>query len=155
LYIAIDMNSRSGGGGPRGAGPGAPQGVAFADAPARPAARSSALQVAARLLESGVDPDTQLNMHRPGRGAHSGRFTDDLMTTGCTPLLRAAATMDRRAVELLLQHGAAPDLPNVMGVTPLMAASGIGYGQGSSRAGVPAMGPDPEANAVAIIQMLL
>src|SRR5690606_35083172 len=98
---------------------------------------------------------TQLNMHRPGRGASSGRFTDDLMTTGCTPLLRAAATMDVRAVELLLRHGAAPDLPNVMGVTPLMAASGIGYGQGSSRAGVPAMGPDPEANAVAVARLLL
>ena len=42
------------------------------------------------------------------------------------------------AVELLLQHGAMPDLPNVMGVTPLMAAAGIGYGQGSSRAGVQA-----------------
>ena len=117
--------------------------------------RGPSLERTARLLEAGVDPDTQLNMHRPGRGGNTARFTDDLLTTGCTPLLRAAATMDRRAVELLLQHGAAPDLPNVMGVTPLMAASGIGYGQGSSRAGVPAMGPDPEANAVAIIQMLL
>lgn len=157
LYIAIDMNSRSGGGGggPRGAGSAAPAGVAFADAPLRRATQSSALQLAARLLETGVDPDTQLNMHRPGRGASSGRFTDDLLTTGCTPLLRAASTMDHRAVELLLQHGAAPDLPNVMGVTPLMAASGIGYGLGSSRAGVPAMGPDPQANAVAVVRLLL
>jgi ankyrin repeat protein len=164
LYVAIDMSSR-GGAGPRGgaAGPGAradatsaaaPSGIAFADAPAA-SVRTSALQVAARLLEMGVDPDTQLNMHRPGRGGNTARFTDDLLTTGCTPLLRAAWSMDRRAVELLLRHAAMPDLPNVMGVTQLMAASGIGYGQGSSRAGVGPVGPNPEANAVAVIQMLL
>src|SRR5690606_25085901 len=136
----VDPGGPDGPGGPGGA----PAGVQFADAVA-PRVHFSALQLAARLLEMGVNPNTQLNMHRPGRGANSGRFTDDLITTGCTPLLRAASTVDRRAVELLLQHGAAPDLPNVMGVTPLMAAAGIGYGQGSSRAGVQAVGPDPEA----------
>src|SRR5690606_22238491 len=121
-------------GGPDGPG-GAPAGVQFAEAVAprvqfaeavAPRVQFSALQLAARLLGMGVNPNTQLNMHRPGRGANSGRFTDDLITTGCTPLLRAASTVDRLAVELLLQHGAAPDLPNVMGVTPLMAAAGIG-----------------------------
>jgi ankyrin repeat protein len=120
-----------------------------------PRAPASALQVAQRLLEAGVNPDTQLNMHRPGRGGNTARFTDDLLTTGCTPLLRAAWSADHRAVELLLRHGAAVDLPNVMGVTPLMAASGIGYGDGSSRAGVQALGPDPEANALAVLRMLL
>src|SRR5690606_11990952 len=161
LYVAIDMNSRAAG--PRGGGPGGPAGpvgpagpagVAFADGPA-PRATASALQLAQRLLEAGVNPDTQLNMHRPGRGGNTARFTDDLLTTGCTPLLRAAWSADHRAVELLLRHGAAVDLPNVMGVTPLMAASGIGYGGGSSRAGVQALGPDPEANALAVLRMLL
>jgi ankyrin repeat protein len=164
LYVAIDMNSRGAGGGGPGAGAaarrpvdeaaGAPAGVRFAEGPA-PRAVASALQVAQRLLEAGVDPNTQLNMHRPGRGGNTARFTDDLLTTGCTPLLRAAWSTDRRAVELLLAHGALPDLPNVMGVTPLMAASGIGYGNGSSRAGVQALGPDPEANALAVIEMLV
>jgi ankyrin repeat protein len=164
LYVAIDMNSRMAGR-PRG-GAGAPaaaaggpgtvlaEGVRFADGPA-PKARSSALQLAGRLLEMGVDPNTQLNMHRPGRGGNTARFTDDLLTTGCTPLLRAAWSADHRAVELLLRHGALPDLPNVMGVTPLMGASGIGYGGGSSRAGVQALGPDPEANALEVIRLLL
>jgi ankyrin repeat protein len=173
LYVAIDMNSRMAGGprgggaggsapageagaGARGGGRDAPlaEGVRFADAPvARP--RSSALQVAERLLRMGVDPNTQLNMHRPGRGGNTARFTDDLLTTGCTPLLRAAWSADHRAVELLLRHGALPDVPNVMGVTPLMGASGIGYGGGSSRAGVQALGPDPEANAMEVIRLLL
>jgi len=149
LYIAIDMHSRGGsiegagggrggarGGGARGAGParaggppggfpargGGPPGGAPAAAPSGPP--SSAFQVAQRLLDMGVDPNTQLNMHRP----FLGRFVDDLMTTGCTPLLRAAIGFDKEAVELLLKHGAIVDLPNVMGVTPLMAASGIGWG---------------------------
>jgi ankyrin repeat protein len=173
LYVAIDMNSRMAGG-PRGGGGGAgaagagaavgargaegggalAEGVRFADPPV-PGARASALQLAERLLEMGVDPNTQLNMHRPGRGGNTARFTDDLLTTGCTPLLRAAWSADYRAVELLLRHGALPDLPNVMGVTPLMGASGIGYGGGSSRAGVQALGPDPEANAMRVIRLLL
>ncbi|MDQ2641036.1 MAG: hypothetical protein M3Y79_10725, partial [Pseudomonadota bacterium] len=147
---------RQGGGqvGPGGPGGGLAGGVRATDAPP-PAAQAGPLQVAQRLLEMGVDPNTQLNMHRPGRGGNSGRFSDDLLTTGCTPLLRAAWSVDRQAVELLLGHGALADLPNVMGVTPLMAASGIGYGLGSSRAGVGALGPDPQANAIAVIDLLL
>ncbi|MDQ2641741.1 MAG: hypothetical protein M3Y79_14310, partial [Pseudomonadota bacterium] len=106
-------------------------------------------------LEMGVDPNPQLNMHRPFRG----RFTDDLITTGCTPLLRAALSGDREAVALLLKHGALPDLPNVMGVTPLMAAAGIGFLVGASGGG---QGPiarlDDEANqdnAIAVIDLLI
>ena len=37
-----------------------------------------------RLLDAGVNPNPQLNMHRPGRGGNSGRFVDDLLTTGVT-----------------------------------------------------------------------
>ena len=65
-------------------------------------------------------------MHRPGRGGNSGRFADEIITTGATPLLRAAGSQDKEAVRLLLDHGARVDVPNVMGVTPLMAAAGFG-----------------------------
>ena len=79
-----------------------------------------------RLLAAGADVNTQLNMHRVGRGGNSQRSTDDLLTTGATPLLRTALTHDHDAMRLLLEHGAHVDLPNVMGVTPLMAATGLG-----------------------------
>jgi ankyrin repeat protein len=78
------------------------------------------------LLDAGVDPNPQLNMHRPGRGGNTSRFVDDLLTTGATPLLRAAIGHDTAALRLLLEHGALVDLPNVMGVTPLMGAAGMG-----------------------------
>ena len=48
------------------------------------------------------------------------------LTTGATPLLRAAIGHDTQAVRALLEHGALVDLPNVMGVTPLMGAAGMG-----------------------------
>lgn len=79
-----------------------------------------------RLLTAGVEVNPQLNMHRVGRGGNSQRFTDDLLTTGATPLLRAAIMHDHETMRLLLDHGALVDLPNVMGVTPLMAAASIG-----------------------------
>jgi ankyrin repeat protein len=179
LYIAIDMHSRNGNiaggggsagaggggrGGARGAGgpppggrqPGAggPPGSGSAAPPAA-AAQFSAIQVARRLLEMGVDPNTQLDMHRP----FLGRFVDDLMNTGCTPLLRAAIGMDKEAVELLLAHGAIVDLPNVMGVTPFMAAAGIGWGGvgGSGPGQSPTMKarPNLEDEAIEVLRVLL
>jgi len=184
LYIAIDMHSRGGtiagagggfgrgGGGARGAGGpplrgggppggfpargGPPPAGAPGAAPSGPPA--SAIQVAQRLLEMGVNPNTQLDMHRP----FLGRFVDDLLTTGCTPLLRAAVGFDKEAVELLLKHGAIVDLPNVMGVTPLMAASGIGWGGvgGSGPGQSPVFygrsaRPNLESEAIEVLKVLL
>ena len=122
LYLAVDMNtylSREVLGGLRGSGtdtiPGATASM-----------RTAAMDIVRRLLAAGVDVNTRLNMHRVGRGGNSQRFNDDLLTTGATPLLRAAMTHDHEAMRLLLEHGAHADLPNVMGVTPFMAAAGIG-----------------------------
>jgi ankyrin repeat protein len=153
----------AGAAGGRGAGAGGPPGGGFPGggppAAAPPgASQGSAIQIAQRLLEMGVDPNTQLDMHRP----FLGRFTDDLMNTGCTPLLRAAIGFDKEAVELLLKHGALVDLPNVMGVTPLMAVSGIGWGgvggsgPGQSPVFYGARGrPNLEDDAIEILKVLL
>jgi ankyrin repeat protein len=78
------------------------------------------------LLEAGVNPNPQLAFKEPSRGGRDNRFRDDLLTTGATPLLRAAQTFDNEVVALLLAHGALVDLPNASGVTPFMAAAGIG-----------------------------
>jgi ankyrin repeat protein len=156
----------AGAAGGRGAGAGgSPGGGGFPGggppAAAAGASQGSAIQIAQRLLEMGVDPNTQLDMHRP----FLGRFTDDLMNTGCTPLLRAAIGFDKEAVELLLKHGAIVDLPNVMGVTPLMAVSGIGWGgvggsgPGQSPLFYPLQGrpfrPNLESEAIEILKVLL
>jgi hypothetical protein len=112
----------------------------------------SALDIARRLLEGGVDPNAQLNMHRPSRGGNIGRFVDDLLTTGATPLLRAAVSHDTSAIELLLAHGALVDLPNVMGVTPLMAAAGMGI---STRDRLANIDRGPQDSAIATLEVLL
>jgi ankyrin repeat protein len=93
------------------------------------------------LLDSGVNPNHQLNMLQPSRNGNSGRFKDDLLNTGATPLLRAAQTFDNDVVKALLAHHALVDLPSAMGVTPLLAVAGIGT---RTTAGV--LGPGPPAN---------
>jgi ankyrin repeat protein len=85
---------------------------------------TAANDVVRLLLEAGVNPNAQLNMHRPSRGGNNGRFADELLSTGTTPLLRAAIGPDIEAARLLLEHGALVDLPSVHGITPLMAAAG-------------------------------
>src|SRR5690606_27074418 len=109
LYLAVDLNTYV----PR--------------SPAYPrSTKAPGLDIARRLPALGVEVNPQLNCHRPGRGRNSARFTDDLLTTGATPLLRAAITHDHDSMRLVLEHGARVDLPNVMGITPLMAATGLG-----------------------------
>jgi ankyrin repeat protein len=115
--------------------------------------RAGALDLMRRLLDAGVDPNPQLNMHRPGRGGNSGRFTDDLLTVGATPLLRAALSFDDEAIRLLLERGARVDLPNGMGVTPLMAAAGFGTSIRDIRGSHTA--PDAEARSIATMKILL
>ncbi len=119
---------------------------------AAPPQQAAALQLAKRLLEMGVEVNTQLNFHRPGRGGNSGRFTDDSLTTGTSPLLRAAISFDREVIELLLRHGALVDLPNVMGVTPLMIASGIGVSPRDTRG---TYGSDAQDRALEVLPVLL
>jgi len=93
-------------------------------------------------------------MLQPGRSGNSGRFKDDLLNTGATPLLRAAQTFDDDVVRALLEHRALVDLPNAMGVTPLMAAAGIGT---RTTAGVLGPGPpeDFEARSMKNMEILL
>lgn len=104
----------------------------------------ASLDLVKALLSAGVNPNLQLNMLQPSRNGNSGRFKDDLLNTGATPLLRAAQTFDNDVVRLLVEHHALVDLPNAMGVTPLMAAAGIG-----TRTGQSVLGPGPPADVEA------
>ncbi len=137
LYIATDMNSY---------GPNLTRGGGEL------ASGATALEIMRMLLDAGVNRDPQLNMHRPGRGGNSGRFVDDLLTTGATPLLRAANSADLDAVKLLLEYGAQVDLPNVMGVTPLLAAAGFGNARGVLRG---TFDPTQEEIVIPVLDVLL
>jgi ankyrin repeat protein len=134
LYVVINMR----GGPDSNAGPREP----------------ASLDMVRALLEAGVNPNHQLNMLQPSRNGNSGRFKDDLLNTGATPLLRAAQTFDNDVVRLLLDHHALVDLPNAMGVTPLMAAAGIGTRTGQSVLG-PGPPADVEARSIVTMEMLL
>jgi ankyrin repeat protein len=114
LYTAIDMNTYS------------LDAYTERTGPPIVTTKTTALELARLFLGAGVNPNHQLNMHRPGRGGNSGRFADEIITTGATPMLRAAGSQDSEAVRLLLEYGGRVDVPNVMGVTPLMAAAGFG-----------------------------
>jgi ankyrin repeat protein len=118
LYVAVTMR----GGRDGRAGPRPPESLEFIQA----------------LLDAGVNPNAQLAFKEPSRGGRDNRFQDDLLTTGATPLLRAAQVYDNDVVEALLAHGALVDLPNASGVTPFMAAAGIG-----TRTAAAVLGPGP------------
>jgi ankyrin repeat protein len=91
------------------------------------------LQLAALLLARGANPNAQLKQWRPPF-VRLARGQDNTLATGATPLLRAAHASDVAAVKLLLDHKALVDLPNASGITPLMAAAGVGVSQNTSRA---------------------
>jgi ankyrin repeat protein len=74
------------------------------------------------LLAAGVDVNPQLNMRRPSN--QGGRFSDPLLSTGTTPLLRALIGNNTEAVRLLLDKGANPNI-YAMGLTPWLYAAGI------------------------------
>jgi uncharacterized protein len=126
LYIAVDIKNGASGG--RGGAP-LPGALPGPGVPVVPrgsgTGRVSGMEVVKALLAAGVDPDLALNMHRPGRGENSGRFSDPLLGTGCTPLMRATLAHDIEVARLLLDNGASPNV-NAMGITPFLAAAGVG-----------------------------
>lgn len=108
LYAAVDVNTLPSGG--------------RADRPSVDAV--SAIELIERLLKAGANPNIQLKLMPPFRSLRDDRGADNLLTTGTTPLLRAAKAGDVAAVKVLLAHGAKTDIANVTGITPLMAAAG-------------------------------
>src|SRR3954469_5962927 len=141
LYTAIDMNTYS------------LDAYTERTGPPIVTTKTTVLELAQLFLRDGVNPNTQLNMHRPGRGGNSGRFADEIITTGATPMLRAAAGQDSEAVQLLLEYGGRIDVPNVMGVTPLMAAAGLGMGRASPRFNPSAL--DAQDRSIATLEIML
>jgi ankyrin repeat protein len=95
----------------------------------------TSLDFARQLVAQGADVNARLEKGESGRG----RFT----TTGSTPFLLAARTADLPLMQLLLELGADPKLPNADDSPPLLAAAGVG----ALADGDEAAGTDEEALA--------
>ncbi|HEY1898775.1 MAG TPA: ankyrin repeat domain-containing protein [Steroidobacteraceae bacterium] len=117
LYAAIDMATLPVGGRP--------------DLPSED--KTLPLQVAEMMLKAGANVNAQLKLRPPYRNGVYDRGGDQVLSTGTTPLLLAAKTGNNEAVKLLLRYHPLVDLPNSEGVTPLMAAAGMGQGFNPTR----------------------
>jgi len=85
----------------------------------------SSLDVVKRLLAKGADVNAQLKQQQPYR-TKLDRGDDTMLTTGATPLVRAAKAGDVVVMKLLLEKGADAKLTTRNGINPLMAAAGLG-----------------------------
>jgi ankyrin repeat protein len=85
----------------------------------------TSLELIKLLLDKGANVNAQLKKQQPYR-TKLDRGDDTMLTTGTTPLLRAAKAADLPAMRLLLAKGADPKLATRAGITPLMAAAGLG-----------------------------
>lgn len=110
LYMAVDLNTLPHGGWP--------------DLPSLD--ETTSLKLIELLLAAGANPNAQLKLFPPYRHLSNDRGFDLMLTIGTTPLLRAAKAGDTPVVKLLLEAGANPNLANVLGYTPVMAAAGLG-----------------------------
>jgi uncharacterized protein len=85
----------------------------------------TSMDVIQSLLAHGADVNAQLKKQTPYR-TKVDRGADTMLTTGATPLLRAAKAGDAEAIHVLLAKGADVKLTTKFGMTPLMAAAGLG-----------------------------
>jgi ankyrin repeat protein len=110
LYLAVDYNTLPHGGRP--------------DQPS--VDDTLPIDIVRMLLDRGANPNPQLKLFPPYRATGADRGVDRMLTYGATPLLRAAKAQDAPVIKLLLDHGARIDLTNNQGMTPTLAASGMG-----------------------------
>ncbi len=89
------------------------------DPPPRGSGRVSSLAFVRQIVSMGANPNLQLtNRRTPGKA--------ELNMMGATPLLLACKTADLPLMKLLIELGADPQLANVDGCTPFLAAAGVG-----------------------------
>jgi ankyrin repeat protein len=85
----------------------------------------SSLDLIRSLLAHGASVNMQLKTQQPYR-TKVDRGNDTMLTTGATPILRAAKAGDTVVIALLLAKGADAKLATRNGINPVMAAAGLG-----------------------------
>jgi uncharacterized protein len=96
--------------------------------PPRGSGDLSSIDIVRQLVAHGADLDMRLERGTSERG----RFT----TTGSTAFLMAARACDVPLMNLLVELGADPEIPNADNCSPLLAAAGVGaLGDGDEAAG--------------------
>ena len=109
--------------------------------PPMPTGTLDSLDLARALLERGADPNVRvywaeipfevdLGIVKPPPNISVGR--NFISFVGATPFYLAAKHADADLMRLLVEYGADPLLPTDQGVTPLMAAAGVGFWDGES-----------------------
>ena len=109
--------------------------------PPMPRGRTTALELAEKLLQHGADPDIRVDWEDRPFDKLGAAVTNPpniqlgrhiLSYVGATPYWLAANNGDVALMRVLLEYGADPMIPNRFGVTPLMVAAGLNYYEGET-----------------------
>lgn len=120
---------------------GGPATAKKAHAPPPPTGNMDALELAKALLRHGANPNVRIAWEEKKFDKEGGTVKNPpnivlgrhfLTYNGATPFYVAAQNGDAPLMRILAEGGADAKIPTVQGVTPLMAAAGLGYWQGES-----------------------
>ena len=109
--------------------------------PPVPNGKLDSLDLARALLKHGANPNVRIGWKEQKYNRDFGviKGPPDIPTgrhyisyVGATPFYVAAQTGDAPLMRVLAEGGADPKMPTIQGITPLMAAAGIGYWDGES-----------------------
>src|SRR5262245_40127755 len=111
--------------------------------PRIPDGNVDSLDLVRTLLARGANPNVRVAWKELKRGGFDlGMVVNNppninvgrnyITLVGATPFYLAAKHSDVELMRVLAEHGANPTLPTAQGVTPFMAAAGIGFWQGES-----------------------
>ena len=109
--------------------------------PPVPTGNVTAFELAKKLLEHGANPNVRITWEEKKFDKEGGTMKNPpliqlgrhyLTYVGATPFYLAAHNGDAPYMRLLAEHGADPKMPNVLGITPLIAAAGLDYWEGEA-----------------------
>jgi ankyrin repeat protein len=109
--------------------------------PPPPTGNVTAFELAKKLLEKGANPNVRISWEEKKFDKEGGTMKNPpliqlgrhyLTYVGATPFYVAAHNGDAPYMRLLAEHGADPKITNALGITPLIAASGLDYWEGEA-----------------------